>query len=370
MRIHVASPVVRRVLLAAVAVALATPPAAAGATSDPLATAIARVTAAERADNEATARYDAAQNRYYELQQEQVTSQHSIGTLRAQQRHLAALGRLRALVAYQRGSLVLNDVLGDGADFMDAARRATMLDDVNAQGEEVIDRLDGVTNELHDHQAVLREQIAPATTSLETMKSEALAAERALGVAGRAEQDLRARLASEQRLQELSAILTAARGAARSSTNAASSSGADRNGGSAGQIIVHGTWVCPVQGPVSFTDTFGSPRGGGRTHKGNDLFAPIGTPLVAVTDGSVFFQGDPLGGDAAYVNGNDGNTYYYAHLNDYVGAARAVGAGELIGHVGNTGDAGSDPPQLHFEIRPGGPNGRAIDPYPTLAAHC
>jgi murein DD-endopeptidase MepM/ murein hydrolase activator NlpD len=133
---------------------------------------------------------------------------------------------------------------------------------------------------------------------------------------------------------------------------------------------VSGTWVCPVQGPVSFTDTFGAPRGGGRRHQGNDLFSPGGTPLVAVTAGSVFFQGDPLGGNAAYVQGHDGNTYYYAHLADYVGGARAVKAGELIGHVGNTGDAAGGPTHLHFEIRPGGPNGRAIDPYPTLAAHC
>jgi murein DD-endopeptidase MepM/ murein hydrolase activator NlpD len=100
------------------------------------------------------------------------------------------------------------------------------------------------------------------------------------------------------------------------------------------------------------------------------LFAARGTPLVAVANGSVLFQGDPLGGLAAYVNGNDGNTYYYAHMNDYVGGARNVTAGELIGHVGNTGDAVDAPPHLHFEIRPGGPNGRAIDPYPTLAAHC
>jgi peptidoglycan LD-endopeptidase LytH len=76
------------------------------------------------------------------------------------------------------------------------------------------------------------------------------------------------------------------------------------------------------------------------------------------------------GGGTAYVQGQDGNTCYYAHLSDYVGGARAVAAGELIGHVGNTGDAAGGPTHLHFEIRRGGPNGRAIDPYPTLAAHC
>ena len=70
------------------------------------------------------------------------------------------------------------------------------------------------------------------------------------------------------------------------------------------------------------------------------------------------------------MQGQDGNTYYYAHLSDYVCGARAVAAGELIGHVGNTGDAAGGPTHLHFEIRPGGPNGRAIDPYPTLASHC
>ncbi len=103
---------------------------------------------------------------------------------------------------------------------------------------------------------------------------------------------------------------------------------------------------------------------------GNDLFAPIGTPLVAVTSGSVFFQGDPLGGNAAYVQGNDGNTYYYAHPSDSVGGERSVKAGELIGHVGNTGDASDAPPQLHFEIRPGSASAKGIDSYPTLAAHC
>jgi murein DD-endopeptidase MepM/ murein hydrolase activator NlpD len=358
-RFHVRTPLVRRVLLAAVAVALLTPPSAAAA-SDPLATAVARVTAASSAENRAIANYDAAQTRYYQLQDEQATSERTIATLSAQQQHLAALGRLRAIVAYKRGSLVLDAVLGDGSDILDAARRATMLNDVNARGDEVIAQLTTVTSELHARQSTLRDEITHAKSALDALKSQERDAERALATAGQAEQQLRVQLVAQRKLQQLSSILAGARARA----------GGAPSGGGAGQVIVSGSWVCPVQGPVSFTDTFGSPRGNGRRHQGNDLFSPGGTPLVAVTDGSVFFQGDPNGGNAAYVQGHDGNTYYYAHLSDYVGGARSVSAGELIGHVGNTGDAAGGPTHLHFEIRPGGPNGRAIDPYSTLAAHC
>jgi murein DD-endopeptidase MepM/ murein hydrolase activator NlpD len=272
---------------------------------------------------------------------------------------------MRAVAAYKHQSVVLGDVLGSGRDVLDAARRATMLDDVNARDRSVITDLERVTDELHDHQSQLAGEMRDAKSALDDMQAEARAAEAALASAGQAERELRAQLAARKRTNDLATILASARDNSGGATTNGSS-----DGGSAGQVIVHGTWVCPVQGPVSFTDTFGSPRGGGRTHKGNDLFAPAGTPLVAVTNGSVWFQGDPLGGNAAYVNGADGNTYYYAHLSDYVGGARPVQAGELIGHVGTTGDASDAPPQLHFEIRPGGPNGRAIDPYPTLAAHC
>ncbi len=365
MHINGRSSLVRRVLLAATAIALLTPPPAVSA-SDPLAAAVARLTAAERAENHATARYDAATARYYGLLDQQASSERSIVGLTVLRDRLVSLGRRHALIAYKRGALVVGDVLGDGSDVLDAARRATMLDAVNAQGQVLLSHLDSVTSELHDRQSTLRGEISRAESALSGMQSEARDAERALADAGRAERDLRARLASERRLQDLSAVLAAARGRAalRSASTEAPS------GGSAGRVLVHGTWVCPVQGPMSFTDTYGSPRSGGRRHLGNDLFAPSGTPLVAVTDGTVFFQADPLGGNAAYVQGRDGNTYYYAHLTDYVGGARSVRAGELIGHVGKTGDASDAPPQLHFEIRPGGPNSRGIDPYSTLAAHC
>ena len=217
--------------LAAAAFALLTPllvpPPAAGA-SDPLASAIARVDAAERADNQATARYDAAQARYYELQDQQEASQRSILTLTAVQERLVSLGRLRALVAYKRGSLhAIGDVLGNGSDVLDAARRATLLDAVNASGNEVMARLETVTSELHDRQATLHTEIAHAQSALSMMQDQARAAERALESAGRAVNELRTQLAAQKRLHELSAILTAARSrsAPDSSSSSSSSSG-------------------------------------------------------------------------------------------------------------------------------------------------
>ena len=262
------------------------------------------------------------------------------------------------------------DVFRSTNDVLDASRRVTLAAVANAGDNLAVDQLRAATDDLNARQASLHAQLADAKHALDDLRTQQQTLQQSLDQARQAEQQLRARLDREQRASEYNAIVRRAHDAARGDQSAnGGSSGAGDSGG-AGQIIASGDWVCPVQGGASFTDTFGAPRGNGRTHKGVDMFAPIGTPIVAVVSGSVFFQSDPLGGLAAYVTGSDGTTYYYAHLNDYVGGTRSVSAGELIGHLGNTGDASDAPPQLHFEIRPGGPNGIAIDPTPTVAAHC
>ncbi|MGZ5212623.1 MAG: murein hydrolase activator EnvC family protein [Actinomycetota bacterium] len=124
--------------------------------------------------------------------------------------------------------------------------------------------------------------------------------------------------------------------------------------------------TCPVAGPVSFVDSFGWPRPGGRTHQGIDMISAYGTPIVAVHSGNAVQTPNSLGGNAVIVYHDGGSDFtYYAHMSSY-GASGHVGAGQVIGYVGSTGDTSVN--HLHFEYHPGG--GSAIDPYQTLLAVC
>jgi len=122
--------------------------------------------------------------------------------------------------------------------------------------------------------------------------------------------------------------------------------------------LAAGPYVFPVYGPSSFADTFGAFRGDvpGNWHHGDDIFAPLGAPILAVAKGTVFSVGwNDVGGNRLWLRDGEGNQFYYAHLSAYTPAAvnnAHVRAGTVLGFVGNTGDAEGTPYHLHFEVHP------------------
>jgi hypothetical protein len=141
----------------------------------------------------------------------------------------------------------------------------------------------------------------------------------------------------------------------------------------------------PVQGSFSYTDDFGDPRPGGRTHQGNDLMAPKLRPLLAANAGKVSYlkvADGGSGGNMLAIKDADGWSYWYMHINNdtpgtddganpleyafapgiTVGAN--VTAGQVVAFVGDSGDAERTSPHLHFEIHQ--PDGKVVDPWPSL----
>lgn len=124
------------------------------------------------------------------------------------------------------------------------------------------------------------------------------------------------------------------------------------------QVIAQAAAPFPVAGQAWFTHDWGFPRyvPYPHLHEGTDIFADFGTPIVASGPGVVAGMGNTsIGGISAWVAGDDGSGFYYTHMQglaEGLHVGQRVEMGTVIGYVGNTGNAITTPPHLHFEVHP------------------
>ena len=128
----------------------------------------------------------------------------------------------------------------------------------------------------------------------------------------------------------------------------------------------------PVKGisRSELRDTWGAARSQGRNHEGIDIMAERGTKVYSATEGLVAdLRNNNLGGKVIWILGPSGSWHYYAHLDGHkrgLNVGDYVHKGDLIGYVGNTGNARATAPHLHYGIYLNGKGRGAVNPYPYL----
>ena len=352
----------------------------------------------------ATADYDSAVERLYELEESLTT----LGIELAELGQELAVARVAAReIATERYIYAGSSqaALFDAVSIDDVSLRSSYLDRLSRQGTDTVIRLfaleesyesqqDSITQAL-TNQETTNAQLEQMAVDILTKLEEANADYNAVVAAFekqeeerriREEQERLAREEAERR--RLAALTTTTTTVATTTTTAVSGETTTTVAGETTTTAAttttttsppptttqppSGSMACPVNGAVAFTDTWGAPRSGGRTHEGVDMIAARGTPLVAIEDGTIKrMSKGGLGGITIYLTGASGDQYYYAHLDAWapgLSVGQSVAVGEMIGTVGNTGNAQYTVPHLHFEFHPGG--GSPVNPYPLVAGLC
>jgi murein DD-endopeptidase MepM/ murein hydrolase activator NlpD len=310
---------------------------------------------AQRRANEAARRYSAAATSLARTENEISALEAKLAHNQAELSDLQHTVRDFAVRQYVNGSSATDALLVEHDDLAEAARAQTMAEFVLLGSTQAIDQYRTARADMESTRSELEQKKAEqraAAAELRKRQAEADAEVKRL-----AELE-RQRIERERREQARRAAAAAAARRRQVTTS-----------GRAVGVIASGSWVCPVQGAVAFSNDWGQPRSGGRRHQGNDMFAPYGTPTVAPVSGRVVHRSVRLGGLSWYVYGDDGNTYFGTHLSGFAGPNGGhVAAGTVIGYVGTSGNARGSSPHLHFEIHPGG--GAPVNPYPTVSRYC
>ena len=264
---------------------------------------------------------------------------------------LATLARSGSAQEYVQRQADLQAILAYDNRTRDAALEAgAVLEQAEREAAAAATERIALAGRLQEGTARLEALFAAQTRALETADAEVL------------------RLVEEQRAAARAVAAEALRVAAAEQARVAALGAAPVSGG--GPAFSGPAGTCPVGPAHSFTDTWHAPRSGGRLHQGTDVFAPKGSPAYAVVDGTIDKVGDGgLGGVTFWLRADNGDRFYYAHHDARdVSVGQRVSAGDVLGTVGNTGNAETTPSHIHFEAHPGG--GGAVNPYPWLAAVC
>ena len=268
------------------------------------------------------------------------------------------------------------EVLFSGTDLTTMLERLSLLSRVAGQDQALyaqvqkhLDKRKALQQDLAQKQKAQSKQLENLKTLQADMETKMSSASTQYKLLKKQVADLKAAAA-----REAAAAAAAAAAAKKAATKAAAAAAAAATKAAKSKPAVQpGSFVFPVDGPHSYADTWGAPRSGERTHKGCDIMAARGTPAVACVTGRItsLSRADVgLGGKYFWLSGDNGTGYYGCHLESLasnIQVGTRVVAGQILGYVGNTGNAAGGPCHLHFEIHPG--EGAAIDPYPILRAN-
>ena len=280
--------------------------------------------------------------------------------------------RLVGLYKQNSSGWVYAEVLIDGSDLASVLDRMNTLSRIADEDQKLFDQVEAYLAGQQEARRVLHEKKAEQEIDLlELSRVQAEASEK-FASAGQVYNALKSQ-ASKLRADIAKADAAAAAAAAEARRRAIQRMAwqqGKRWSNSGGGTIQPPPFTFPVKGAHSFINSWGFARSGGRTHKGADIMAARGTPLVACSPGvisGVSRRDTGLGGITVHIRGTNGYVYYYAHL-DRVAAGVHVGmpvkGGTLVGYVGNSGNARGGACHLHFGMQPGG--GVSVNPYATL----
>jgi murein DD-endopeptidase MepM/ murein hydrolase activator NlpD len=320
-------------ILASAAAPLATSPVDAQPAPDPEAEMNALKQSADQARleaNEAAERYTNAQSSFEDLGNKIAELDQKIAAGEARREELRSITERRAVLAYKNQNTD-REMVFDSNNPAESARSSVLLDRANEADNAAVAEMAALNAQLAEQRARHAEDHKDYNAYRQRLDDERKVLDDKVASADLAYRTLQAKRAAE----------------------------------GLGATVIDGL-VCPVPG-ASFTNDFGQPRTG-HTHQGNDMFAPMGTPNLAVVNGNITYGPGGSGGNGAYLEGDNGVTYIYYHLSEYVGPPRRVVQGEVVAKLGMTGNAGA--PHTHFEIRPGGRTAPPQNPYQTLVKIC